>query len=108
MKLMALVLIGIVMGLGLVFLPSLGTTSFFQYGAATQATLGENKNTSGDTSGYLPLDVGGSQPKAAEGNSIYRSISESPAGAYGVPATILALGVVAAVGAYLIIRRSVP
>jgi hypothetical protein len=104
MKMMALVLIGIFVGLGLVILPTLGTTSFFPFGTATQYSAGENKNASG----YGTLDNNTIQPAATEGNSVYRSISESPVGPYGVPAVILALGVAVAVGAYLIIRRSVP
>lgn len=104
MKMMALVLIGVFVGLGLVILPTLGTASFFLFGTATQYSAGENKNTSGSA----VIDGTIIQPAAADGNSVYRSISESPVGPYGVPAVILALGVAVAVGAYLIIRRSVP
>jgi hypothetical protein len=103
MKMMALVLIGIVLGLGLVFLPTLGTTSFF-FGGAAQATAGEGKNITGSVD-YGNGDI---QPAAAEGYSVYRSISESPTGPFGVPAAILALGVALAAGVYLITKRTVP
>jgi hypothetical protein len=104
MKMLALVLIGFVIGLGLVFLPTLGTTSFFSLGSATQYAAGEEKNTSGT------VDHGniGTLPVETEGNSVYRSISESPAGPLGAPGAILAIGVAVAAGAYLIIRRSSP
>lgn len=104
MKMMALVLIGIAMGLGLVFLPTLGTTSFSAFGTATQANAGEDKNATGS----VDYSNNGIQPAAAEGYGVYRSISESPVGPYGVPTAILALGVAVAAGAYLITRRSVP
>jgi hypothetical protein len=104
MKMMALVLIGVFVGLGLIILPTFGTASFFPFGTAIQYSAGENKNTSGTA----VIDGTTIQPAAADGNSVYRSISESPVGPYGVPAVILALGVAVAVGAYLIIRRSVP
>lgn len=104
MKMMALVLIGIVLGLGLVFLPTLGTTSLFPFGGASQATAGEGKNITGSVD-YGNGDI---QPAAAEGYSVYRSISESPAGPFGVPAAILALGVALAAGVYLITKRTVP
>lgn len=103
-KLMALVLIGMVMGLGLVFLPTLGTTSFSPFGSANQYATGENKNTSGSGA----LDGNGIQPAAVESYGVYRSISESPVGPFGVPAAVLALGVVVAAGAYLLSRRRVP
>ena len=104
MKITALVLIGMVLGLGLVILPTLGTTSLFPLGTATQYGAGEGKNTSGTTG----LDNGTIQPAAVDGNAVYRSLSESPAGPLGVPAAILVLGIAVAVGAYVVIRKSVP
>lgn len=105
MKILALVLFGIIIGLGLVVLPTLGSPSFSIFGSATQYAAGDGKNTTGtgtlDNSTYPPAVEAG-------GNTVYRSISGSLAGPYGVPGVILALGLAVAAGAYLLIRRSAP
>jgi hypothetical protein len=104
MKTTALVLIGIVVGLGLVILPTLGAPSFSFFSSSTQYTAGDGKNTSGT----VIFDNNTIVPAEAQGNSVYRSISQSPAGPYGVPGAILAMGVAVAAGVYLVTRRSVP
>jgi hypothetical protein len=102
MKMLALVLVGVIVGLGLVVLPMLGSPSFFS-GSATQYGAGDGKNTSGSAI----LDGNTTVPAAeVEGNSVYRSLSQSPAGSYGLPAIILAIGVVVAAFAYLLIRKT--
>lgn len=105
MKMMTLVLLGITVGLGLIILPALGTPSSSFFGSATQYNAGDGKNTSGTGM----LDNNSTMPEAeAQGNSIYRSISQSPMGPFGVPGAILAVGVAVAAGVYLLTRRSVP
>jgi glycerol kinase len=105
MKMMVLVLLGIAVGLGLIILPTLGAPSFSFFGSATQYSTGDGKNTSGTGM----LDNNTTVPAAeSQGNGIYRSISQSPAGPFGVPGAILAVGVAVAVMVYLVIRRSVP
>jgi hypothetical protein len=106
MKMMALVLFGIVVGLGLIILPTLGAPSFSFFGSASQSTAGDGKNNSG--TGIFNIDNSTVPVAEGQGYSIYRSLSQSPAGPYGVPGAILALGLAAAAGVYLLTRRSVP
>ncbi len=105
MKIMALVLFAIVLGLGLVVLPTLGSPSFSLFGGAAQYTAGDGKNNSGSA-----LDGNNTTPTVmeAQGSGVYRSLSQTPAGPYALPGAILAIGVAVAAAAYLLIRRSVP
>ncbi len=105
MKMMALVLCGIFVGLGLIILPTLGTPSFPFLSPSSQYSSLDGKNNSGTV---LAGDNATVPAAEAQGYTVYRSVSESPAGPYGAPGLVLALGVGVAVAAYVIIRKSAP